>query len=168
MYYAEIFWNNIASLVLIPIVVTIVLKLKNAQIDSLREQNNILKEQAKLLGLFRVSEVDKDFKVVKNRLEEKNKKMDELEKELAEAGEKIRDKETLSREQVVEIVRLFEVAINYLGLIPHNAGQSAMGEISTTLYVMEGPIGVLWKELVDKRKQEALRKIKERESGSSI
>jgi len=102
-------------------------------------------------------------KAGKNLYQEAKKKVDKLSKERNKAAaKKLRDKETLTKEQVAEIVRLFQVAINYLGLIPHKIGQSASGEISSTLYMMKGPVGDLWREIVDKQKQEVLQKVKEK------
>lgn len=78
MNVLEVFWNNIASLALIPPVIIIVLKLKKAQIDALREQINVLEKQAKVLGLFRISEVEKDFKALNTFIKNKREKRTEL------------------------------------------------------------------------------------------
>jgi len=156
----EIFWNNIASLALIPIVIGIVRYLKNAQIET-------LKEEVELLKMLRVSEVEEDFKALKRFYKETKKKEAGLKETLTKMAKKLSDKGSLSKEQMVDIVRLFQQAIGYLGLIPHNKGYFMMGDISSTLYHMEGPIGDLWRDYVDREKRETLRKLKEREPDNS-
>lgn len=156
MNYIEIFWNNIASLALIPIVIAIVLKLKNTQIDSLREQNdslreqnNILKEQAKLLGLFRVSEVEKEFKALSKFYEKKTREADKARDEWDKTVKELEKVKSLSKAQAEEIVSLFRKALQYMNLVSMSRGITGQGYISSSLWTMKGPIGDLWRQHIE-------------------
>lgn len=162
--------GDIGSLALIPIVIAIVVKLKNAQIDSLKEQNNILKEQVEMLELFKVSGVREQFEALKKFHEEKTKEAKEANKQLVKITKELGKLKSLSKEQVREIVALFQIAMKYISLLPSPMAQDL---ISQPLYMMEGPIGELWREYKDggklwrEIKEYERKRKKERESGSS-
>ncbi len=169
MNYAEIFWNNIVSLALIPTVIIIVLKLKNVQIDSLREQNNVLKEQARVLGLFRISGIEEEFKSLRNFYEKKDKEAEEAKRELIKTVKELESQKSLSERQARLIVELFKKAISYMGFAPSPMGKDYVSQV---LYMMDGPLGELWREYADegrlwRKMKEYERKQKERGKSSS-
>lgn len=147
----EVF-GNISSLALIPIVIGLILQSKSAQIA-------YLKEQVKLLELFRPSEIEKDIEALK-RLHEKRKK--ELESELDEITKEVENLKSLSHQDAKAIVELFKRAMRYMDLVPMSRATMGKGYISTFLYGMKGPIGDSWRKYLDEGK----RQTKEEESGS--
>ena len=169
MNILEVFWNNIASLALIPPVIIIVLKLKKAQIDALREQINVLEKQAKVLGLFRISEVEKDFKALKNFYEEQKRKADRAKNELDNTIKELENVKSLSKKEAGLIVELFKKAMIYAGFAPSPMGKNYISQI---LYMMDGPIGELWREYMDRgklwreMKEYERKRKKEKESGN--
>lgn len=169
MNYVEVFWNNIASLVLIPTVIFIVLKLKNVQIDSLREENNVLKEQVKLLGLFRISEVEKEFEAMEKFYERRKREAEEAKKKLFKMTKELENVKSLNKRDAGLIVELFKKAVSYMGFAPTPMGRDYISQI---LYMMDGPIGELWREYADggelwQKMKEYERKQKERGKSSS-
>ena len=169
MNVLEVVLNNIASLVLIPIVIAIVLKLKNAQIDSLKEQNKTLREENNMLGLFSFSKVRKEFEALRKFYEEKDKEAEEAKRKLIKTVRELGNQKSLSERQARLIVELFKKAISYMGFAPSPMGKDYIPQV---LYMMDGPIGELWREYADggklwRKMKEYERKQKERGKSSS-
>ena len=165
----EIFSSNIGSLAVISTVIIIVLKLKNAQIDSLKEQNKTLREENNMLGLFRISEVRKDFEALRKFYEEKDKETEEAKREMIKTVRKLENQKSLSERQARLIVELFKKAMSYMGFAPSPMGKDYVSQV---LYMEDGPIGELWREYVDggklwRKMKEYERKQKERGKSSS-
>lgn len=172
MNYAEVLLNNIASLALIPIVIAIVLKLKNAEIGYLKQQNETLREETKMLGLFRVSEVEKEFKALKEFYETQRKEAGRAKHELDKAAKELENVRAMTKKEAELIVRLFKRAIHYAAVSPGGMPSTKVFSIAEPLYMMEGPIGELWREHWDGGKlwraiKEYKRKKKGAESNSS-
>lgn len=164
MNYIQIFWNNIASLALVPTVILIVLKLKNTQIDSLKEQVHVLEKQTELLGLFRISEIRKEFEAMKKFYEEKKKEAEEAKKKLFKMTKELENVKSLNKRDAGLVVELFKKAVSYMGFAPTPMGRDYISQI---LYMMDGPIGELWREYADggglwQKMKEYERKQKER------
>jgi len=178
MNVSEVLLNNVASLALIPVVIIIVLKLKNTQIDSLKEQNGALREQisvlekqAKVLGLFRISEVEKEFEAMKKFYERRKKGADRAKKELDKLTKKLEEVKSLSEADAKGLVELFKRALTIMDVVPGVVlGSHAImtkGYISTYLYGMKGPIGDLWREYIDEGQRKMWQEFKEKKSSNS-
>lgn len=81
----EYFWNNIASLAVIPIVLGLVLKLKGVQIDSLKQENKTLESHVSYLERSMPSGMEKEYEALKKfsnrtieKLQNANEKIDKL------------------------------------------------------------------------------------------
>jgi len=151
MTVSRILLNNIASLALIPIVITIVLTLKNAQIDSLKEQNNVLKEQVEVLELFKVSGTREEFEALKKFYEEKVKEAKEARRQVAKITKELGNMKSLSKKDGRLIVDLFKATFKLMDFMMEEGtaagrGLSGRGLIWHDLYFMEGPIGELWRQ----------------------
>jgi len=143
--------GNIGSLALIPIVITLLLKLKNAEIDSLKEQNNVLKEQVEMLELFKVSGIREQFEALKKFYEEKTKEAEETRRQVAKITKELGNVKSLSKKDGELIIELFQKTFNLMDFMMEEgtaAGRGLSGKqlIWHDLYFMEGPIGELWRQ----------------------
>jgi len=112
----DYFLNNIASLALIPLVVAMVLKLKGAQIDSLKQQNETLKSHVSYLDKLRPSEIEKDYEAVKKFADKKTKELQNANEELGKLRTKIEQKEQLNKKDidfVSSVVGLTQEGLSY-------------------------------------------------------
>ncbi len=96
----EYLLNNMASLAVIPIVLVSVLKLKGAQIDSLKQQNETLKSQISGLERSRPSEMAADYDVVKKYANKIRKKFQNVTEKLDKLKIKIKQKEQLDKKDI--------------------------------------------------------------------
>ncbi len=115
MDYAEIILNNIATIALIPIVLAIVFKLKGAQIDSLKEQNNVLRSQMeslnnqiKSLKKYRISEMEKDYDTAIKFAKRKGQEFIKTKKELEKLKAKVKQKKELKENEWKWLYSFFE------------------------------------------------------------
>lgn len=97
---------QIVDLALISIVIVIVVKLKGAQIASLKEQNitlgsqiEFLNSQIKSLGRFRVSEVEKDYDAAIKFAKRKEQEFLKTKKELEKLKTKIKQRKELKENE---------------------------------------------------------------------
>jgi len=93
-------WNNIASLAIIPIVLAVVFKLKGAQIDSLKQQNETLKSQVDHLKDLRPSGMAAEYEAVKKFADKTTKQLQNAKEEMGKLKIKIKQKEQLDEKDI--------------------------------------------------------------------